>query len=296
MQKQIIKIEHTQKLHTPLYLELSISQQPISFKAKLLAWSNAEQKLVTLKESVIAEFLVQDEYEKLSKKCSAVLEAFIAYLTNTVQTPHDLELFIKRLEPSYIFHPHLLKAFQVCDLKRIMDTHFEFYPILNAKDFSSFLPNKIDGWFISDLMEVDVTADGVYLCDMQSSKPKQLTPDEVLQRLDIEKTDTNSILQLCAKKWIAYCGLSLSTRTLYWDIALAVCKDPDIFEKSYILSYDGGEESLHYDISPTSNLNFYERIKEQELQCLTQEESKIFMCGYNLLVADLETDIKVSHT
>jgi len=46
-------------------------------------------------------------------------------------------------------------------------------------------------------MEIDVTADGVYLCDMQSSKPKQLTPDEVLQRLDIEKTDTESILQLC---------------------------------------------------------------------------------------------------
>lgn len=107
------------------------------------------------------------------------------------------------------------------------------------------------------------------------------------------KTDKKSILQLCAKKWIAYCGLSLSARTLYWDIALAVCKETEIFEH-YILSYEYGKGSLDYDISPTADLNFYEQIKNQELQCLTQEEIEIFMCGYNFLVEDLKTDIKVS--
>lgn len=76
-------------------------------------------------------------------------------------------------------------------------------------------------------------------------------------------------------------------------MALAVCKEPEIFEH-YILTYEYGKESLDYDVSPTTDLNFYEHIKNQELQCLTQEEIEIFMCGYNFLVEDLKTDIKVS--
>jgi len=144
-----------------------------------------------------------------------------------------------------------------------------------------------------DDLYIDVTADGVYPYDIQSSQPKQLTPDEVLQRLDIQKTDTESILHLCARKWIAYCGLSLSTRTLYWDMALVICREAKVFER-YIVSYEDGKESLDYDISSISDLNFYERIKEKELQCLTEEEHQIFLCGYSFLLADLKADIKLS--
>jgi len=286
MKKYIIEIKPQQKKFYKIYMELSIYQQPIRFEAQLLDWSNEKQKLVPLKESVLAKFLEQGKYDEVNKRCSAVVKKFIAYLTNTVQTPQDLDIFIKKLRPTYIFHHKLIEVFQISNLKKIMDTHFKCYPILNTKDFSNFLPHYVDGWFIADLMEVSAGDNGVYLCDMQSNTPQKLTPDEVMQRLNLQKTDTDSILQLCTKKWIDNCGVSLSTRTLYWDIALAVCKDPEIF-KHYILSYEYGKESLEYDISPSSDLTFYEAIKNQELQDLTQKEIEIFMSGYNFLMEAL---------
>jgi len=61
-------------------------------------------------------------------------------------------------------------------------------------------------------------------------------------------------------------------------MALVICREAEVFER-YIVSYEDGKESLDYDISSISDLNFYERIKEKELQCLTEEEHQIFLCG-----------------
>lgn len=103
----------------------------------------------------------------------------------------------------------------------------------------------------------------------------------------LNKIEMDSILKLCAIKWIEYCGVSTSCRTIYWDMAINLCEDSNIFEK-YILCYEDGEESLNYDTSFEFSFEFYEKIKEYELKQLTQEEENIFLKGYNILIADLE--------
>jgi len=99
--------------------------------------------------------------------------------------------------------------------------------------------------------------------------------------------DMDSILRLCAIKWIEYCGVSVSCRTIYWDIAISLCRDSDIFER-YILSYEYGKESLSYDIACEFSLEFYEDIKNYELKQLTKEEKDTFLEGYKCLIAKIK--------
>lgn len=104
----------------------------------------------------------------------------------------------------------------------------------------------------------------------------------------LNKIEIDSILKLCAIKWIEYCGISISSRTIYWDMAIKICGDSDVFEK-YIVSYEYGEESLSYDTSFEYGIEFYENIKEYEFTQLTDEEKNIFIKGYNILIAHFKS-------
>ena len=71
-------------------------------------------------------------------------------------------------------------------------------------------------------------------------------------------------------------------------MAIELCEDSNVFEK-YILSCEDGEESLSYDTSFEFSFEFHENIKDYKLKQLTQEEENIFLKGYNILIADLES-------
>ena len=190
MLKKIITIENhkNDKVLSP-HIELIIHKQPIKFDAEIQSWSNEKQKLVSLHESVVAEFLSQEEYKKYYEKYNDILQKFLTYLKDTIMTEQELEMLLKNLQPTYKFHKNLLEAFGKNNLIKIMDTHFISYPILSQKDFKTFIPNKIDGWYIGDLMEVDVTNDGVYLCDYRDlNKIRYFTVDEVLELLLVKQT------------------------------------------------------------------------------------------------------------
>jgi len=95
--------------------------------------------------------------------------------------------------------------------------------------------------------------------------------------------EIEDILILCAKKWIEYCGVSKSYRTIYWDIASAILEDSALFE-NYIKSLPYGEESLNYDIS-YCDVECYESIKNEEINNLTKDDKDIFLKGYKLLIS-----------
>ena len=118
----------------------------------MVAWSNEKQKLVVVEDSVIKEF--STKYESLS-------DNFLQQTRKKVTTSKSLRKFKKRILPTYKFHPNLLNGFTEEELKKIMDTHFEIYPNLNIENFDNSLSNKIDGWFINDVMELGVTNDGI---------------------------------------------------------------------------------------------------------------------------------------
>ena len=119
-------------------------------------------------------------------------------------------------------------------------------------------------------------------------KKMQYSVDMVVKSiLNLNNIETDIILKLCAIKWIQYCGISTSCRTIYWDIAINLCEDSSIFEK-YILSYENGKESLKYDTSSKASFKFYEDIKDYELRQLNSEEKTIFFRGYNILKSDLK--------
>ena len=91
---------------------------------------------------------------------------------------------------------------------------------------------------------------------------------------------------VCAKKWIEYCGISISSRTLYWDIAYSVCQEIEVFEE-YILSYSDGRESLDYDVCICDD-ECYEYIKNRELSLWEENEKVLLLFGYEILISDLE--------
>ena len=179
----IIEIQQDKVL---LYMALKICEKPISFKVNLLSWSNEKQKLVPLKESTVKEFLSLKKYDEFILKYEKVANSFLKYISSTITTHKSLEKLKKRLHPTYIFHPNLLKEFSKKELENIMDTHFKLYPILDIENFDCFLANKINGWFIADIMEVDVTKDGVYICDISGDKPKSLSIVDTLRILKIK--------------------------------------------------------------------------------------------------------------
>jgi hypothetical protein len=103
----------------------------------------------------------------------------------------------------------------------------------------------------------------------------------------LNQNEIDDILNLCAKKWCEYCGISIGIRTLYWDIAIKLCNDTDIFE-SYIKKQPDGMESLTYDISCEYNIKFYTDCKDEEIENLNQIEKDIFLKGYENLISDFE--------
>ena len=103
----------------------------------------------------------------------------------------------------------------------------------------------------------------------------------------MDQIEVDSILKLCAFKWVEYCGISRSCRTIYWDIAITLCGDSKIFER-YILSCKYGDESLTYDTSIECSIDFYETLKDYELTHLTKDEQEIFLKGYTALIAEIQ--------
>ena len=99
----------------------------------------------------------------------------------------------------------------------------------------------------------------------------------------LTKNEKENLLNLCAKKWIEYCGISKSYRTIYWDIALSVVVDFELFEE-YIKKFPYGEESLDYDIS-YCDIQCYKNIKNEEVKNLIQDDMDIFLQGYKLLIS-----------
>ncbi len=174
MSKFIIEIE-TKII--PLYIELEIDEKPISFKTELVSWSNEKQKLVVIEDSIIKKFLPPKDYKEFCVKYETLSDDFLQHTRKKITTLKSLRKFKKRILPTYKFHPNLLNGFTEKELKEIMDTHFEIYPILNIENFDSFLANKIDGWFINDVMEVGVINDGIYIYDMSNldDKPKTIS-------------------------------------------------------------------------------------------------------------------------
>ena len=170
----------------PIYFKLEIDEKPISFKIKLVSWSNEKQKLVAIEDSIVKEFLSLKDYKKFYIKYKALSDDFLQHTRKKVTTSKSLRKFKKKIQPTYKFHPNLLGGFTEKELKEIIDTYFEIYPILNIENFDSFLPNKIDGWFINDIMELGVTNDGIYIYDMSNlEKPKTILCSDVLRILDI---------------------------------------------------------------------------------------------------------------
>jgi hypothetical protein len=92
-----------------------------------------------------------------------------------------------------------------------------------------------------------------------------------------------AILNLCAEKWIENCGISVGIRTLYWDIGFKLCKEDYEEFKRYILSKEFGEESLQYDIMPYTDLEFYQEMKDTELQTLPNSKKGLLLKGFEFL-------------
>jgi len=101
----------------------------------------------------------------------------------------------------------------------------------------------------------------------------------------LTKNEKENLLNLCAKKWIEYCGISKGYRTIYWDIALTVVVDFKLFEE-YIKKFPYGKESLDYDIS-YCDIECYESIKNEEIKNLIQDDRDIFLKGYKLLILNI---------
>jgi hypothetical protein len=159
----------------------------IKTKIKLLSWSNEKQKLVVIEDSVVKEFLSTKDYKEFCMKYESLSDDFLQHTREKVTSSKSLRKFKKKILPTYKFHPNLLKGFTEKELKEIMDTHFELYPILNVENFDSSLPNKIDGWFINDVMELGVTNDGIYIYDMSNldDKPKTISCSDARRILGI---------------------------------------------------------------------------------------------------------------
>lgn len=102
----------------------------------------------------------------------------------------------------------------------------------------------------------------------------------------LTKDEKENLLNLCAEKWIQYCGVSRSYRTLYWDIALSVVADCEVFEE-YIKSFPYGKESLNYDVTKC-DIPCYKNAKNEEVKNLTQIDKEIFLKGYELLVLTIQ--------
>jgi hypothetical protein len=114
-------------------------------------------------------------------------------------------------------------------------------------------------------------------------KYKNHLSKENKETLTLTKIERENILVLCAKKWIEYCGISKSYRTIYWDIALTILENSALFE-NYIKNFPYGEESLNYDISDC-DVECYETIKNEEIKKLTKNDKDVFLKGYKLLIS-----------
>ena len=101
----------------------------------------------------------------------------------------------------------------------------------------------------------------------------------------LTENEKDKLLNLCAKKWIEYCGVSSGHRTLYWDIAFSVVVDCKIFEE-YIKKFPYGKESLKYNVSDCSK-QCYENVKNEEIKYLTQNDKDVFLKGYELFISTL---------
>jgi len=103
---------------------------------------------------------------------------------------------------------------------------------------------------------------------------------------------TDKILNLCAKKWVENCGISAGVRALYWDMAWEMLdrENRNISEFEEMIK-EIDKEALAYDIA-ILDIDDYRNVKEEELEYLTKEEKEIFLKGWEIFEAYLESEKK----
>jgi len=265
----------------PIYMELDINNNPIKFRANLLCWSNEKQQNVPLVESIIFDYLSKEGLNKCIDYYENIKNEYLMHLYKTITTITEFEKFICHIKsPQFVYPKGLIKKFGKKTLDYIMINIFKSAASLDIQTFE-FIPNEVPGWY----------SNGIEVCSSSNFNFKtgeEMTSQKVLNILFKDsETEIDKLLNLCAQKWIEYCGVSLSKRTLYWDIALSLCKKKEVFE-DYILSYSEGKESLAYDVC-ICNDQCYEDIKRGELSLLEENKKILLLFGYNILISSLKT-------
>jgi len=102
---------------------------------------------------------------------------------------------------------------------------------------------------------------------------------------------TNKILTFCANKWVENCGISAGVRALYWDMAWEVLEtqNRNISEFENLIK-EIDEEALKYDIA-ILDVDDYKRIKDEELEYLSDEEKEILLKGWEIFEAHLRDEM-----
>jgi hypothetical protein len=268
-----------------IHLKFDIDYKLIKFNGELLCWSNDLQENVLLEDSIIREFLDENDYIKCISYYENIKEDYLRYLNQTILTSLQLDEFLDDIKnPNFIYSDLLLKSFDKYTLDYIFINFFKSYSILDINNFDIFIPHNVNGWYYYGI-EVDTYDNNLEIYCHNINK--EITPEQMLiSMIEQNKKEFDKILNFCAKKWCEYCGLSISCRTLYWDIAMAICTDRKFFEE-YILLCEFGDESLNYDICCSTNSDFYENIKNDEVLQLDEEEKSIFLFSYAIFINTL---------
>ena len=190
MQKYFINIQDRFSFddgETSVELLLELTIYSLNFSLQLFVFSNSEQKGVLLENSLYVTDLPKKSYLQIYKYYTKVANNFLEYLRKNITTQEKLKEFIFRVEkPRFIFHTKLLNVFTQEDLEFIAQKYFKYYPILNLKDFSQFLPIEINGWYLHGI-EIDTDLDENNVPHIEDKNGKIISPSELLKILkDVE--------------------------------------------------------------------------------------------------------------
>jgi len=183
--KTDFKLKDAKSFHIDLYISLDFDKDGIT--AQLLSWSNDKQKQVPLKDSVVYEFLDDNEYKRFKKYYGDVVKNYLYFLEKTLKTKEQKESYISKiLKPKIIFHKKFYNYFNIEILEDLYIKNFTNNPILDIKTFE-FLSNVVDGFFVgadsngNNALAVDILDDKLYMDDTEGNK---MTSQEVIQRLE----------------------------------------------------------------------------------------------------------------
>jgi len=156
--KYIVKLNDKYKLQDSttidfeIELKLTITPEPISFNIDTTAWSNEEQKYVTLEDSIIVEFLSNEEALECIKYYENIKTKYLKFLQDTIITQEQLFSFLIKLENSKITYNYkLLNVFSIDELNYISNVLFKHNVLLDINNFNNFIDLECNGWLFYNI-------------------------------------------------------------------------------------------------------------------------------------------------